>query len=429
MARNLHLKIRKKSQTGWLMWLLIIALFTFGTLFDFLHFPNLLKYSLDAAWMLLLGYMLLLRNPVKVQSIRPLILWILAFFLYSLIVYVFRYQSVLFYLWGLRNNFRFYVAMIAFAVFMDSADGERYLQLFDKLFWVEILVCLFQYFVLGIRGDFLGGLFGVISGTNGYINIFFLIITARSILRYLNKMESTGACLMKCGAMLLVATLAELKFFFVEFCAIVVLAVMITDFSWRKLLITLASLAGVSMAITLLGVIYPFFKEFLSLEGLWEIATSEQGYTFRGDLNRLTVISGINKRFFEGLSDQLFGYGLGNCDFASFDFLCTPFYKNHGWVHYHWFSTSFIYLEMGWVGLVFFFGFFILNYRKIEKLQKEGKTNLIHCQLARIMSLCCILVAIYNSSLRMEAGYMLYFVLALPYMKKQNKQEALEDTV
>lgn len=427
MARILHIKIRKKSQPGWLMWLLIISLFTFGTLFDFLHLPNLLKYSLDAAWILLLGYMLLFSKAISPQNIRPLILMILAFFLYSLIVYVFRYQSLLFYLWGLRNNFRFYVAMFAFALFMDSEDGERYLQLFDKLFWVEILVCLFQYFFLGFRGDFLGGLFGVVSGTNGYLNIFFLIITARSILLYLNKMESTGSCLMKCCAILLVAALAELKFFFVEFCAIVVLAVMITNFSWRKLLITLASLAGVSVAIMLLGVIYPFFKDVFSVEGLWELATSEQGYTFRGDLNRLTAISGINKRFFEDLSDQLFGYGLGNCDYSSFDFLCTPFYNNYGWVHYHWFSTSFIYLEMGWIGLVFFFGFFILNYRKIEKLQKEGRGNLIHCQLARIMSLCCILVAIYNSSLRMESGYIMYFVLALPYMKKREKLTRLRE--
>ena len=39
-----------------------------------------------------------------------------------------------------------------------------------------------------------------------------------------------------------------------------------------------------------------------------------------------------------------------------------------------------------------------------------------------IFAICCILIAIYNSSLRMEAGYMAYFVLALPFVESAKPQ-------
>lgn len=423
MVLDLRIKIKKRSQVGWLMWLLIIMPFTFWVLLDLLHLPNLIKYAMDAAWLLLLVYMLRFNKCVSGKRLVPLILWVLIFFVYTLISYIPRYQSALYYLWGARNNFRFYIAMFAFSLFMDQTDGSLYLKLLDKLFWIEFWVCMIQYFILGYHGDFLGGLFGVVTGTNGFLNILFIIITAKSVLMFLNKTESIYSCLRKCGAALLVSVLAELKFFFVEFSVIVVIATIITDFSWRKLTLTLASIVGVSVGILLLGELYPFFKDIFSIEGLLELATSDIGYTFRGDLNRLTVIPQIDSRFLTTPIDRLTGLGLGNCDSSGFDFLTTPFYKAYGWTHYQWFSTSFVYMEMGWIGLIMFFGFFLLHYLCVTKIQRKGQGVVLHCQLARVVSLCCILVAIYNSSLRMEAGYMAYFVLALPFMQQRRKRK------
>ena len=46
----------------------------------------------------------------------------------------------------------------------------------------------------------------------------------------------------------------------------------------------------------------------------------------------------------------------------------------------------------------------------------------IHSPIVLNLAICCILIAIYNSSLRMEAGYMAYFVLALPFVESAKPQ-------
>ena len=39
------------------------------------------------------------------------------------------------------------------------------------------------------------------------------------------------------------------------------------------------------------------------------------------------------------------------------------------------------------------------------------------CQISIIMVVCAIMLVIYNSSLRTEAGYMIYFMLSLPFIR------------
>ena len=421
MRSNYRITIKRKSQPGWLMWFIILFPFTFGTLIDFLNVPTAIKYILDLAWLSLVVYMVIFHRNLPQTKTKGLLIWIVAFFTYTLLVYMVRYQSVFYYLWGFRNNFRFYIVFFAFPVFMDETEAEGYLSLFDKLFWVQLILCLAQYFLLGYKGDFLGGLFGVETGSNAYLNVYYIIITAKSVLYCLNHKESVSHCLLKCGVALLVAALAELKFFFIEFIIIVLLCMLITSFSWRKLWILVASIVGVLAAITLLVSIYPFFRRVFSVEGFLELVTNDQGYTFRGDLNRLTAIPEINRRFFTGIWDQIFGLGMGNCDVSAYDFLLTPFAQKHLWTHYSWFSIAFVYLEMGWIGLIFFFGFFVLHYVVTAKLEKTGKCNVLHCKLARIVAISCILVGVYNSSLRTEVGYMAYFVLALPFMQRKGE--------
>ncbi len=72
--------------------------------------------------------------------------------------------------------------------------------------------------------------------------------------------------------------------------------------------------------------------------------------------------------------------------------------------------------------MFFFFGFFILVFLKVSNLRKQHNENLIYCNLSIVVSILCILIAIYNSSLRTEAGYMAYFVMALPFVKPKEPQ-------
>ena len=326
----------------------------------------------------------------------------------------------------MRNNFRFYAVFLAFCAFLDSDRSERLLNLLDKLFWINLLLTLIQY-AMGYRFDFLGGLFGTIIGCNAYSNIFLLIVVTKSLVYCFNKKESLSMCMLKCFTALLVAALAELKFFFAEFLFVGGLVFCMTRYSGRKMLVVIAAGVGVLAGIAILTQLYPHFADAFIPSNFISIATSDKGYTMQGDFNRLTVISNSNEQFLGTWTERLFGLGLGNCDTSSFAFLNTPFAIAHtDRTHYNWFSSAFIYLETGYIGLLLFFGFFGLVFFCAHGQQKRG-ASLLHCQITKVMALCGVLIGIYNSSLRTEAGYMVYFVLALPFMKNARLPESVEN--
>ena len=415
MNSRLTIKIKKRSQMGWICWLIIMLPFLFGTLNDLLGLPWAIRYILDAAWLVLLLLQLLTHRSVQ-RNAQCFFLWSLLFLIYTLLAYLPQYQSAFYYLWGVRNNFRFYAVFLSFCMFLTQQDIDRYFDTFDMLFWINVFISLVQFFVLEIDGDCLGGIFGSEVGSNGYTNIFFCIILTKAIIFYLEKREPLRKCFAKFIAALLVTALAEIKFFFIEAILVIVLAVLFTSFSWRKVWITIGGLAGILLGAYLLVVFFPNSEGFLSLEWLWENAASSKGYTASGDMNRLNAISVINERFLKNGWAQLFGLGMGNCDTSAFAFLNTPFSEQYSWLHYSWMSYAFMYLECGWIGLIFFFGFFVMIYFKVRKIEQNCEANgKAYCRIARIMAVLCAVIAIYNSSLRTEAAYMAYFVLAAPF--------------
>lgn len=412
MGKQYVLTIKKTSQIDILLWLILVMPFLFALLNEVLGLPWSIRYIIDIAWSLLLVYMLLSGR----RGNQILGGWVWLFLIYTLFAYLPQWQSPLYYLWGLRNNFRFYAGFFAFAAFLKPEDVKDYWKLLDKLFWVDVVVSICQFQFMGIDGDRLGGLFSTETGGNGYTNIFFLIIVTKAIIFYLEKREKLGKCLAKCGAALAVAAMAELKFFFVEFLLVIALAVLVTSFSWRKLAVTMGGLAGIALCSVLLTNLFPYWSGWFSLEWFLEAASSDRGYTSSGDLNRLNAIAQINELWLNDGWQQLFGLGLGNCDTASYAILNTPFFEAYGNMHYTWISYAMMYLETGWIGLVFYWGFFVLVYFRVRRIERKSDAEIrTYCRIARIMAVLCVGISIYNSSLRTEAGYMAYFVLAVPF--------------
>ncbi len=422
MTISQNLKIKKRTQPEWLIFFIIVFPFLFGTLIELLGFPSAIKYTLDASWLILLflAVMNLSRGKIAIEKNSiPTYVWIICFLAITLVVYIFSYQSVLYYLWGFRNNFRFYILFFALILFLNKDDIDDYLKLFDIIFWLNSLVCAFQYFVFGLRGDHLGGFFGVEKGCNSYLNIFLAIVIIKSVIYCLNKKESILLCISKCSVALIVSVFAELKFFFLELFVILLVAIFVTDFSARKLIIFAGGFAAIVAFASILSAVYPHFEGFLSLDYFINIATTG-GYSSAEELNRLTTVPIISKEILTTPSLKLFGMGLGNCDTATYEFLKTPFYHNYIYLRYNWFSTAFIFLETGFIGLVMFFGFFVLVGVKSFFMARKNKEISVYCQMALIAAIVCVMLGIYNSSLRTEAAYMIYFMLALPFIAKKD---------
>lgn len=420
MNNKLVFRIKRRTQPEAMIWIIMVLPFAFAACTDLFHLPAAIKYICDIAWMFLLILMMLQRSA-RTREQKIFQWFCIAFFVYTIIAYIFNIQSVLYYFWGVRNNFRFYVAFLAFCYFLKEEHIKEYLRLFDKIFWLNAAICFIQYVFLGKRGDYLGGLFGTQKGCNAYTNILFVIVIIKDILFYLNGLQSLSQCVLKCGTAMLVSAWAELKFFYVEFVVIVVVAILMTSFTWKKVLVVIGSAIGVVVATRLLGTLFPEFADFFSVEVLIASAADPAGYTGKGDMNRLTAIPTISARFLRTPWAKLIGMGLGNCDTASYSFLITPFYLRYSSLNYTWLSSAFVFLETGYLGLVFFFGFFMLVFVVGRKVQKTQKINRIYCQMAMIAAVCCVMIGVYNSSLRTEAGYMIYFIMALPFISRKNE--------
>lgn len=412
MKSKYVLTIKKRSQTDLLTMVLLLFPFLFALLIETIGLPWSIRYLMDVIWCLLLVYMVLSGR----RGDQPLGIWVWMFGVYTLLTYLPQWQSPLYYLWGMRNNFRFFAAFFAFVAFLKAEDVKAYWKLFDKLFWVNMLVSLYQFLALGISGDRLGGLFSTEAGGNGYTNIFLLIMITKSVIFCLEKKENLISCLAKCGASLVVAAMAEMKFFYVEFVLVIAMALLFTSFSWRKLIVILGGAIGISVCLTIMGSIFSESVGWFTVSRILEITTSERGYTSSGDLNRLNAIPQINELWLKNGWQRTFGLGLGNCDTSSFAALNTPFFESYGRMHYNWFAYVMIYLETGWIGLIFYWGFFVLAYFRIWTIERRSDAIArSYCRIARIMAVLCVAISIYNTSLRTEAGYMAYFVLAAPF--------------
>ena len=411
--KGLMLKIRKRTAFEWLtLWILLLPLM-WGTLFSLLHVPGIVKYSADFAWVILVCGMVFRRQTKIEKDVLMLFLTVIGFFLYAACVYLFRFQSPLYFLWGFRNNFRYYAFFFAVVFFFKENDADQIFRFLDFTFWLNTIVTLIQYFVFDYSQDYLGGIFGTEKGCNAYTIIFLSITIGYSLLRYMDRQEKLAYCLSKCAVALVISAMAELKVFFLLFLIILVIAAFFTSFSWKKILIILSAAALVFFGATILVQLYQW-EGIFSLEKIWKLATQEN-YSYANTVNRLSAIPTLAKRILHDPMERFFGLGLGNCETSTFAILNTPFYETYSYLRYTWFSCARLFLEIGYIGLVFYTAFFVMCFFIVLRRLKTKQGNSIYCHLSIILSVVAVAMMFYNSSLHLEAGYMLYFVLALPF--------------
>ena len=130
----------------------------------------------------------------------------------------------------------------------------------------------------------------------------------------------------------------------------------------------------------------------------------------------MSAIPVLAEMLVPNFGDRLLGFGLGNCDTSIFAICNTPFYQMYGYLRYTFFSAAFLFLEVGYFGLLLYTAFFVLCFILIWKRVKEGLCNRLHGRVALIMAVLAGILIVYNASLRAEAGYMVYFMLALPFI-------------
>ena len=389
---------------------------------ELLPIPDAIKFLCDGFLVLLLLKLFSQRFTKIDNYSMPFVVIVGLFFFITLVGYLFNYQSVFYYLWGLRNNIRMFVAFFAFAYLADWEDAKGWIKALDVLFVINFAVVILQYFS-GYGQDYIGGIFGTSKGCNGSLLIFLCIVFAKTIISFMRGEEKMSKCIFVSVASLLVSTLSELKMFFILFILILFMASFMTAHSIKKTLFFAFGAVLVVLFSTLLTVFYKDFTDFLSFDSLIK-ALTDTGYATDEDIGRFTALPVISQRFLPGFFRKLFGLGLGNCDSSSLSMFNTPFFESHQTVHYSYFSYAFLFLETGFVGLALYASFFVASFFVSRKLKKLEMADEFACQMSIILSVISLILLVYNSSLRMEIGFMLFFVLALPIISANEQRES-----
>jgi hypothetical protein len=325
-----------------------------------------------------------------------------------------------------RNLVRFPAFLISCVTFLDRQYYEKIFRFLTVIFYVNFPFILYQYFTyhptgVWTRGDYLNGLFGLTVGGNTFVNVLMICVVAYWFNKWINKECHIWKMLLPICLSILIAALIELKSFFVEIVILYGWYLMSQKKSLKDILknifliVTLLLVAQYCLQIMYQE--YPWFKQVMSFSGLLELTSESGGYTSSGDLNRFTGVLTIASKIFHGeLSEILFGVGLGNGAVYGLNGTFTKFYLEYRQLNYSWFSSTYMFVQLGLVGLsVYIFSFCLLFFKK-----KNKQFSL----LSQFTILLVLFLVIYNETLKTDAAYLIYFCISSGFIKDiqhQNK--------
>jgi len=216
---------------------------------------------------------------------------------------------------------------------------------------------------------------------------------------------------------LYIAAIGELKVFFIELIIIAAGIVFFSKPSKKIILISATCIIGLYGGIQLFYNIFPSWQNYFTLSTM---IASNQNYATTTDLGRLTAAKTIASMFFgNDIIKYLFGLGLGSAETSQYAVFTSYFYYEYGsLLHYTWLSDAFMLIENGWLGLICFIGFFVSVIGSCFKIRKNNSEGFYYCIMAQVFAVVCCVFAVYNNTFRTEAGYLVYFMLSLPFAIK-----------
>lgn len=424
-VRKTSLKdIRIKISASNFIYIQIFYLMIVFFLRDVFGMPSAITYVTDV--IMVLAFLCCLRRIQRTMNLaqaRIQLYIIIAILLFMCLGAILNTVDPLLFVWGIRNNLRFFLFFLSCIVLLDTHDVDNLFKLILVFFWINAIVVTIQYFALGISKDYLGGIFGIQQGSNTYTNILLCIVMSYTVSSFFKSKLSILKLVLYLAVIFYIAVLAELKVVYAEFIVVFIVAVISQKPSLKTIGLLLIGLLALIFGLWLLGAYDPDALNVFLDSDVFDRYLSGNGYTNSGDLNRFTAVAQIQEMFFSGSwVNTLFGFGLGSCDTSSFTLFQSDFFYQYEYLHYRWFSHAWVYLEQGIIGLILLLLFFvsILFYCIKRRKKSSGNSYMLSAFLFTITTLIGI---IYNCGLEVEACYMIAFVCAVPFIviKSNNK--------
>lgn len=405
-----------------LFWLILVSfLESFGI-------PHYFVFAMDALNLVMLSRILIKKHGVELFK-YPVSGIVMFSLIIGIIVSTVNSTKPILVLWAVRNNMRYFVFFVFCVAFINRESVNRILRAIDVLYYLNFFLSVYEFFFLNVRQDQHGGIFGFV-GLNGYLNILLLGVLVYHTWNWLYEKETGLKFLTIIGMGCAVAVFSELKIYFIEVAIIFMIALVKTYvFDRNRKRINKITFIGVCVLLLLIlglfavGRVFPNFKGYFTISRMISLLTDDKGYNLDGhSINRLNTISKINGLIHESLGQKIFGIGLGAAEYSSTsEALVSGFYKSFMRLRYYWFQNAWIYIELGWVGLICYYASFIVTIKSaFNALKHKPDTDAVILILTGgSMCLFCMILLIYNTTLRMDIGYFVYFYISLLFISRK----------
>lgn len=381
------------------------------------HVPSIIYFLIDVPIVLMVlqnirGFLnTLIWKPVALMTFTLLVA-LIAMILGGIINAVLIGNAV----YGIYKYFRGFVFFYCVLAFVDLKSIGQTLEMINVIFWINIILTMVEFFLLGIDQDLLGGVFGLVVGVNQYTNMFFLIVSVYCIEKIVKRdtdQKKYRMILVVSGLMLVVAALAEMKYFFAEFIVLFVIAYLCLPKKIKSLIGVVLVLVCVIACYNILIRNFPEFANLayeLKQGGFARLADLQRHYSTDYDIGRAVVFSYSNRYLLPKSINQWFGMGIGSV--SSSGIVDNSFWLKNQATHYDQFYTAYLYNEQGGIGFVLYcliyLELLIIGIRAVwcQKTRKYG-TMLI------MLVVGCIMIFAYNMALYSQLSFIMFWALAV----------------
>lgn len=320
-------------------------------------------------------------------------------------------------LWAVRNTFRFFAFLYACASLLERRDIRTFFNIFFVAQCLNLVLSLVQY-AQGYGGDHNGGIFGTQVGCNGYTNVFFCLIFSYYALAYSDGREPLAKFLFIAASALIIAALAELKIYYIEAVVIVLFAFFCRAGRVRSFGMLAIGVVAFVVALQVFSQVFPdAYRMLTDFDSLMSYSTDNTGAVEGYNISRLNAFSDINEFIFhDDVALNLLGVGFGNAGYSSYSFLTSDFYLSYGYLNYFFFTHQNWFIETGYVGFGLLVALFLSLFFYCGKWAKRIPEDSFYFRLCQLVVLLTILCFWYNQTLRVEAAYLTFLVLAIPFV-------------
>ena len=393
------------------------------------HLPRNIRFVIDVVALILifLGFQKI-SYALSEKGYRWYFGYIILFIVSTILGSFFRMVPIGQVLWAIRNNYLYILFGIIVIYLIDTHDVDKVFEFCLKLQVLNVIMGIYEYYILNVHNDYLGGIFGVDQGCNANLNGYMMIISAYAINKYLVKKMSIAKTIWVIGSCTFMAALSELKMFYVEVVLIVVCSVLLNRKSIKGFMMLAGGFLGLIIGIQVLSVVNP-----KSVEDLISI-TNMIDYNTRSDygagdirITRLGSTNLINKWFFkDDMSLKLFGMGLGACeDSTSFTFCNSQFATQYRSLGYRNLTMSMNYLETGYIGVICFALIFIFLFLIATKMKNEMSEYKEMASVSQVICIMSVLNFWYSSAIRMNIAYLTFFSIMSVFIYYRYEKESM----